>query len=120
MRAYHCESPKCRSILSTFTKTYYLDSPEAPCPKCGIVGHLTLCDVIHFLVRDPYGSVTFGNGKLRHRFLCAKANRDFKLFPPGHPKHPNLYAVSAKAVTCEDCLIEFGAKLINAERIIRK
>lgn len=120
MRAFHCESPKCRTDLSTFSKTYYLDSPQAPCPKCGISGYLVMCDVIHFLVRDSHGGVTFGGGKLRHRFLCSKANRDFKLFPPGHPKHPNLYTMTPRGVTCEDCLIEFGAKLINAERITRK
>lgn len=120
MRAYHCESPACKRDITTFTKTYYLDSLQAPCPKCNMSGYLVACDTIHFLVPSQNGTVTFGKGNKRFRFLCAKANQAFKLFPPGHPKHPNLYAVTPRGVTCEDCLIEYGAKLINAERIIRK
>ncbi len=117
-RPYHCESPACKSDLTTFTRTYYLDSPDDPCPLCGLSGHLVLCENIHLIVPDRYGPLKFAATNGSFRFLCHGAQRDFRLYPMGHPRYPYFYSQLIRACTCEDCLLEYGAKFINAERLV--
>lgn len=118
MRAYHCESPACKLDVSTFTKTYYLDSPEAPCPTCNLSGHMVLCEVIHLIVPDRNGPMWSAETNRNYQFACRDAQRNFVLYPPGHSMYPMFYSVIPNAVTCEQCLIEHGAKFINAQRFI--
>ena len=118
MRAYHCESPACKLDVSTFTKTYYLDSPEAPCPSCGLSGHLVQCEIIHMIVPDKKGPMWAPETGLNYRFLCDEAQKNFIRYPPGHSLHPTYYTPVPKAVTCEKCLIEYGSVFINTERLI--
>jgi hypothetical protein len=118
MRAYHCESPACKLDVSTFTKTYYLDSPEAPCPSCGLSGHLVQCERIHLIVPMRNGPIHSKVENKNYGFLCHRAQKNFVLYPPGHPMYPMFYTAVPQAATCQECLIEFGAKFINAERLI--
>lgn len=118
MRAYHCQSPACKQDVSTFTKTYYLDSPEAPCPLCGLSGHMVLCEIIHMIVLSRNGPMFVPETGNRYKFLCKTAQRNFMLYPPGHPNYPVFHSPLPKAVTCEECLIEYGSKFINGERLL--
>jgi len=118
LRAYHCESPACKQDLSTYTKTYYLESAEAPCPLCGLSGHLVVCEVIHLIVPSRNGPMYAPETGGNYKFLCKTAQRNFTLYPQNHPNHPMFYSPLIKAVTCEECLIEYGTKFINAERIL--
>lgn len=118
MRAYHCESPACKQDISTFNRTYYLDSPEAPCPLCGLTGHLVRCEVIHLIVPERTGPIHSQMTNTNYNFMCASARKRFVMYPPGHPMHPVFYTASPQAATCKECLIELGSKFINAERFI--
>jgi len=118
MRPYHCESPACKQDFTTFTRTYYLDSPDAPCPSCKLSGHMVLCETIHLIVPDRKGPMWAPETQKNYQFVCKEAQKNFVLYPPGHPRYPTFYSTVPKVVTCEQCLLEYGAKFINAERFI--
>lgn len=112
MIAVHCESPACTQDITTYTRTYQVDSLRAPCPLCGLSGYLVPCERIHLIALDPKGPLRSGEDGKRYAFLCAKANDGFKKHAR-HKDHPVHFTAVPRACTCVDCLLAYGAKQIG-------
>lgn len=109
-----CESRVCKANLSNFSKTYYVDSLNAPCPSCGTCGGLVACDYIHLVVEDRFGHLESKLDGKRYKFACGRANRMY-LMPVNTPGFPRSYTNLPSACTCTDCLLAFGAEELNGE-----
>ena len=120
---FKCDSPACRSDLTNFRRTFYVDSGESPCPNCNLAGYLSPCATIHLLVQDRYGPITSSStprkyGEIaRFNFLCDVARKGY-LLPFNHPLYPRHYTDMPSACTCTACLLEYGGHQINGEILI--
>lgn len=120
-----CDSEACRSDLSNFRRTFYVDSLDAPCPNCGLKGFLSPCANIHLIVPDRYGPIASGiapkrfGQPQRFNFLCSAARQGY-LLPVNHPLYPRHYTAVPSACTCTECLLEYGGKQLNGEILILK
>lgn len=110
-----CESPACRSSLHNFTKTFYVESMDSECPSCGLTGSLRRCEQIHLLVPSLLGAIVGEDGQ-HYKFGC-KSSREGYNRHYQHPTHPRFYSPVPRAVTCPDCLFEYGASLIEGELV---
>lgn len=112
-----CDSPACRASFANYTKTFFVDSLQAPCPSCGLVGYLSPCEIIHLILEDRFGILQSVQDGRRYRFACGEANRLFR-FPVNTPNFPHHYTSIPSACTCTQCLLEYGGQMLGGEILL--
>lgn len=113
-----CISPACKLNADNYRKTFQVDSLEAPCPSCGMSGHLLACEYVHLVVRDRFGHMESRIDGHRYKFACSYANEMFKR-SHNTPGFPRMYSPNLSVCTCPYCLKELGAVESNGVLLLK-
>jgi hypothetical protein len=121
-KPYVCRSPQCRKNPEGGV-TLYILSQRDPCPRCGEKGYLSPLEIIHLIQESSLGGPIKGNSVFNNQcktyeFLCESSHTGFQQ-PYRSPNHPKSYTLVPAAATCHDCLMVYGAKLVEATLIMK-
>ena len=100
LTAVHCMNPHCGS---RFSDTYYVDSLNAPCPRCGEKRFLYPCNSVHLIQETLTGPLFSKITGKRYHFVCDLARRawNYGIKHGGFPMH---HTQEPAAANCSDCL----------------